>query len=171
MVGCVAIVAIRTSRVPITVEDETFGGIVRIRSSGEGVTDFCELSVNVRDAGRQIGATGVARKTRLLIRAAKEPCGATGVVWCVTRKAGVLCNGRVAADVCLSDGLVHRGRVNPGGPPGKVIDRARHGAVGIVTGKTKLAVGAVAHEKVLRNRILGLHVWIMARGAFNISQD
>lgn len=52
MIGCMAIVAIRTSRVAIAVEDKTFGGIMGIRSGREGVADFCKFGKNVGDAGR-----------------------------------------------------------------------------------------------------------------------
>lgn len=87
--------------------------------------------------------------TSLLIGAAKEPRRATGIVRCVARQAGILGDGRIAAGISLGNRLVHRGSVNPGGPPGQVIDRTRHGARRIVTSKTQLAIGTVTHEKVL----------------------
>lgn len=148
MIGRVAIVAIRASRVAIAVKDETFGGVMGIRPGREGMADFCKFGENVRDPGRQIRAARVTCNTSLLIGAAKKPRRATGIVRCVARQAGVLPDGRIAADMSLGNRLVHCGRVNPGRPPSEVIDCARHGAVWIVTGKTQLAIGAVAHEKV-----------------------
>src|ERR671923_128743 len=109
--------------------------------------------------------------TSLLIGAAKQPRGPTGVVRYVAREAGVLSDSGITADIRLNDGLVHGGRVNPGGPPGKVIDRARHSARRIVTSKTKLSIGTVTREKVLRDCVLSLHVRVVAGSAFNVSQD
>lgn len=51
LVGRVAIVAVRASRVAIAVENQTFGGVVRIRSRGEGVADFCKFGEDVWDGG------------------------------------------------------------------------------------------------------------------------
>lgn len=56
----------------------------------------------------------MACNTRLFILTAEESRGATGVVWCVARKAGVLCDRGVAADIGLSNGLVHGGGMNSG---------------------------------------------------------
>lgn len=51
LIGRVAIVAIRASRVAIAVKDQTFGGVMGIRSGREGMADFCEFGENVRDPG------------------------------------------------------------------------------------------------------------------------
>lgn len=43
MIGGVAIVAVGARGVPIAIQDEAFGGVVGIRTRGEGVTNLCEL--------------------------------------------------------------------------------------------------------------------------------
>src|SRR6516162_10493314 len=44
-------------------------------------------------------------------------------------------------------------------------------SIGIVTGQTDSSAGAVAHQKVLRNRVGGLGVRIVTTGAFHVAID
>lgn len=140
LIGSVAIVTVRTSRVPIAVKDETFRRVMGISSRGEGMANLRKFGENVRDAGRQIGATRMTRNTRLLIGTPKQPRGTTGVVRHVAGQAGVLCDRRIATDIGLGNGLVHGGRVDTGRPSGKKISSAGDGAIRVVAGETELAV-------------------------------
>ena len=58
-----------------------------------------------------------------------------------------------------------------GGPIGQRIRLAAHRARRIVAGKAQLPAGAVLHQEVLRDHVLGLHVGIVAGRALDAAVD
>ena len=146
---------------------------MRIGRGGEGMADLWS-SVLGEDAGRRgrdVRAPVVAGDAILLVGSAQQAGRSLRIVRRVARDASILRNRRVTPYIRLRRNLVLHHSMGTGGPIGNRVHCARHLPGRIVTSQTHLAVRTVAHQKILRDQILGLHVRVVTGGALNVAID
>lgn len=73
LIRSVAVVAVRAGGVAVAVQHQALGGIVRIGSRRNRMSDLGKFRKNIHGARRHVGAATVARHTVLLIRSTQEP--------------------------------------------------------------------------------------------------
>lgn len=122
--------------------------------------------IEICPAGRAAGA-GMAAQAILVTRAPQKPACPSGVVIGMAGEARVRTQGLIGEVLHIRIG----GGMDARAPARQRIGLVLHYAIGVVAGKAHSSVGAILRKKILGSQILGLHVRVMTRRAFDIATN